>query len=352
MQEAFQQEPIRVGIVGASGYSGLELVRLLLGHRGFRLTYVSGNQSAGEPLVHLYPQLTGRTTLKLEKFDASACADACDAAFVALPSGHAGEVAASLWSKGLKVVDLSGDLRLKKSTYETWYGKDAVPTHVQEAAVYGLTEWNRQAVSETRLVSNPGCFATASLLAILPAARAKLALPDVPIVIDAKSGVSGAGRTLTQNVHLAELSDNFYPYKVGVHQHTPEIEQFASLENAYSILLTTQLLPISRGIAVSAYLNVPAEVSQASIFDIYKDSYKDSYFVHILEAGMYPQIKHVTGSNHCHIGLRLDERSHILQVFATIDNLQKGAAGQALQNMNVMYGLPETLGLESVGMYP
>jgi len=350
--ETVERDPVRVGVVGASGYSGLELVRLLLGHPTFDLSYVAANTAAEQPLATLYPQLTGQTDLFLEKFDVEACCAACDAVFVALPSGHAGQIVGALHAKGMKVVDLSGDLRLPSHVYETWYGQSAVPAALQEMAVYGLTEWTRSSVADATVVANPGCYATAALLALLPAVQRELAVAGMPIAIDAKSGVSGAGRTPTQGVHLAELSGNFYPYKVGTHQHTPEIEQALAAYGVHPVLLTTQLLPIARGIAVSAYVPLAARISEAKVREVYNDVYENAEFVHVLAAGDYPQLKHVQGSNHCHIGLRVDTRTGLLQVFSVLDNLQKGAAGQALQNMNVMFGRPETTGLRSIGLYP
>lgn len=346
------KQPVRVGIVGANGYSGLELARLLLAHPGARVTYVAASSDASGALDEEQPFLRQTGGLQVTKFHPDACADACDFAFVGLPSGSSGEIAVQIAQRGVKVIDLSGDLRLPADLYETWYGRAALPQMALDAAIYGLTEWSRTEVASASLIANPGCYATAASLALLPLVRAKLQRAGVPVVIDAKSGVSGAGRKATQGGLLGELAENFYAYKVGQHQHTPEIEQTLSASGDVRVVLTTQLLPVVRGIYVSAYVTLDAPQSAGAIYDVYQAAYEAEPFVRVLPLGAVPQLKHVRGSNYCDIGLHLDERSGLLQVFSVIDNLQKGAAGQAVQNFNVMNGFAETDGLLAQPMYP
>lgn len=352
------QRQVRVGVIGATGYSGLELLRLLAGHPGAELTYVAASRDAPAALAAEEPFLRGLGQLQVAAYQPDACALACDFVFVALPSGSSGAVAAELVERGLKVIDLSGDLRLPADVYEAWYGRTAPVAAALELAVYGLTEWRRRQVVGAVLVANPGCYATAALLALLPLAQAGILSPASPVVVDAKSGVSGAGRKAGQNALLGELADNFYAYKVGRHQHTPEIEQqlSAGTDTGLRVLLTTQLLPAVRGIYVSAYVT-PAPGGRGTLgitdyYQVYQEAYEQEPFVRLLPLSSLPQLKHVRGSNYCDIGLHLDDRTGLLQVFSVIDNLQKGAAGQAVQNFNVMNGLVETDGLLAQPLYP
>ncbi|WP_245631688.1 N-acetyl-gamma-glutamyl-phosphate reductase [Alicyclobacillus ferrooxydans] len=341
-------EKIRVGIVGATGYSGQELIRLLLSHPGVELTYLAATSDAGET-ADLLPQVTGTVLPSIVGYRQEDCVRACEVAFVALPSGAAGRIAGELWGGGLKVIDLSGDLRLNAEAYREWYGKSPAPKRYLDSAVYGLSEWNREEISQATLVSNPGCYATAILLGLLPLAKAGL-LQGQLVTVDAKSGVSGAGRSPKFENQLAQLADNFVPYKIGQHQHTPEVEQ--QLGNGTKLLLTTQLLPITRGIYACAYVRWPELASIASVREIYQAAYGDEPYVHLLPEGVVPQLKSVRGSNSCHLQVHLDERTHTLMVFSALDNLVKGAAGQAVQNLNLMYAFPPTAGLSPFGFAP
>ena len=343
---------LRVGIVGASGYGGMELLRILAGHQEVSVEYVSGNHESDEDLAQEYPFLGSYQGLKIRKYDLQECIEACDSVFVALPSGSSGAIAGQLWRAGKRVIDLSGDLRLPQPLYESWYEKKAVDQDILDAAVYGLCEWHADAIASASLIANPGCFATATLLALLPAVRAGLLQESKVVMVDAKSGVSGAGKAVAPARQLAELADNFYPYRVGKHQHTPEIERELSPEFAVQVLLTTQLLPIARGIAVSCYIPLKDGVSFADAYSVYADRYSDTPFVRVLGKGSVPQLKHVRGSNETHISVHVDERTRTLQVFSVLDNLQKGAAGQAVQNLNLMNGWPETTGLLTPALYP
>lgn len=337
------EQRTRIGVVGASGYGGMELVRLILNHPRMALTYLAGSRTRSESFGESYPNLLHLKGPSIVEFDVEACSQSCDLVFIALPSGQSGRIAVSLWEKGMRVIDLSGDLRLGAKEYSAWYGKDLISEEAQQSAVYGLTEFAREAVKDATLVANPGCYATASILALKPLENATFIESGRPVVIDAKSGVTGAGRSAKTQFQFGELADDFYPYKVGAHQHTPEIEQ--ALSHVFSVVLTTQLLPVPRGIEVSAYVPVTAGVSASDVYDLYQACYANEPFVHVLPDGGLPHIKSVRASNLCHIGLHLHERQGLLQVFSTIDNLQKGAAGQALQNANLMLGFDETEGL-------
>ncbi|WP_026962923.1 N-acetyl-gamma-glutamyl-phosphate reductase [Alicyclobacillus herbarius] len=348
-----KENKVRVGIVGATGYSGVELMRLLAQHPRVSLTYVAGNHQETRAVSAEHPYLPGFTDLTIEPYCREDAVERCEVVFVALPSGRSGAIAGELWQAGRIAIDLSGDLRLPRDLYEQWYKREAVGDTLLANAVYGLTEWNREALREARLVANPGCYATAVLLPLLPLMRSGLIQRDEPVVVDAKSGVSGAGRKATTSSMLAELSENFYAYKVGQHQHTPEIEtQLARVGFAGQLLLTTQLLACVRGIFVTAYLKPKAPLRDADVYAVLLDAYRDEPFITVHEPGDFPQLKHVRASNRCHIGYRVDERTGTLQVFSVIDNLQKGAAGQAVQNFNVIYGFVETEGLAGLPVYP
>ncbi|GEO25043.1 N-acetyl-gamma-glutamyl-phosphate reductase [Alicyclobacillus acidoterrestris] len=333
----------RVGVIGATGYAGMELVRLILQHPSMQLSYLAGSRERDETFSELFVHLIHEQGVPVEAFDPNACTAACDLAFVALPSGESGHVAAQLYARGLRVIDLSGDLRLSPEVYQAWYHKNPVDETVQSAAVYGLTEFNGERVATANLVANPGCYATAAILAARPLCAASFVDASQPLIVDAKSGVTGAGRSAKPHLHFAELSDDFYPYKVGQHQHTPEIEQ--ALDGRFSVLLTTQLLPVRRGIFASVYAQLADVPSTATVYRLYQEMYADAPFVHVLSPPRVPHIKAVAGSNYVHIGFSVNESARVLQVFCAIDNLQKGAAGQAMQNANRMFGFQETAGL-------
>lgn len=341
------QQKVRVGVVGATGYAGAELVRILLGHPGVDLTYISASTD-GPGLTAFYPNLISSALPALEAFDIDRAANASDCVFVCLPSGVSGNVAVNLWKRGRKVIDLSGDLRLPADVYQAWYHHDPVECTVQSAAVYGLTEWHTDAVRQATLVANPGCYATAILLGLMPLASAGW-LDGQTVHIDAKSGVSGAGRAAKLPYALSELDDNFYAYKVAAHQHTPEIEQ--AIEHRAPVLLTTQLLPTVRGIYACMYIPWNQDVSVNQIQGRFSECYTHQRFVHVLDTGV-PQLKSVRGSNACHISWHVDERTRTLLVMSAIDNLQKGAAGQAVQNFNWMYEFSEQTALTAHGLFP
>lgn len=343
---------MRVGVVGASGYSGIEIVRHLLRHPRVALAYLASDASAGRDLDDLYPHLRGLCSCALEPYSADSAAAAADVALVALPAGRSGQAAAELIERGLRVIDLSGDYRLPADVYERWYGR-AAPPNPAVPPVYGLPEASAQSVRDARLVANPGCYPTAALLALLPAVKAGLVARD-GIVIDAKSGVSGAGRSASLDTHFSEVNENCRPYKVGVHQHTPEIEAVlgAAAGSPVVVSFTPHLIPMTRGILATAYAQLAPGVDEADVRGAYETFYRGKPFVRLLPAGAWPQTKAVLGSNYCDLALHVDERTRRLVALAALDNLVKGAAGQAVQNLNLMAGWPEDEGLRQVPLYP
>ncbi|MDI3328710.1 MAG: N-acetyl-gamma-glutamyl-phosphate reductase [Alicyclobacillaceae bacterium] len=347
---------VRVAVVGATGYAGVEAVRLLARHPEVSLVAVTSDSYAGRPISEVYPHLRGWVDLVLEAYDADRLAEAAEVVFLALPAGLSTECAPALRERGRKVIDLGGDFRIPGNLYREWYKKDPPPARWQEEAVYGLTEWAREAVAGADFVSNPGCYPTATLLGLVPAVRAGVVDPG-SLVIDAKSGVTGAGRGLSLGSHFSEVYENFKAYKVGVHQHTPEIEYHLGVFGGREarVSFTAHLVPMNRGILVTAYGNLMPEWRNAATEDVvqlYREVYAGAPFVRVRPAGEWPQTKEVRGTNLCDIGLAVEGRTGRLIVVSVIDNLVKGAAGQAVQNLNVMMGWPEDAGLAAVPLYP
>ena len=323
---------------GAAGYAGALAARLLWGHPAFELRTVTARSDVGTRLDHLYPH--HRVPLVLEELDLERHAGV-DAAIVAYPHGAAAELVADLHERGVRVVDLSADFRLRDATvYGHWYREHPVPDLIDEA-VYGLPEFYREDIAEADLVANPGCYPTATLLALAPLARAGL-IDDV--VIDAKSGVSGAGRAATGATHFVSVDENVSAYKVPLHRHTPEIEQeLAALGNQVTITFTPHLLPLDQGELVSCYVTPSERVSESSVRELYADAYASEPFVEL--ASGPPGVRAVRETNLCRISVHLDARAGRLIAFGAIDNLWKGAASQAVQNLNLMFGRPEGEGI-------
>ncbi|MEA5469194.1 MULTISPECIES: N-acetyl-gamma-glutamyl-phosphate reductase [unclassified Spirulina] len=347
---------IPVGIVGASGYGGIQLVKLLLDHPHVEIVYVGGDSSAGKEFGDLYPHLRDRFNLKIEKIDLDVIGDRCQAVFLALPNGLACDMAPKLLEKGCKVLDLSADYRFDNlETYSTWYKKERSDRAVAATAVYGLPELYRDAIKETSLIGCPGCYCTASLLALAPLLKQGLIVPETAI-IDAKSGTSGGGRKAAIGLLLAEADNSLAAYNVaGAHRHTPEIENICSdlAGQEIKVQFTPHLIPMVRGILATVYANLrdPGLVRE-DIITIYNAFYRSSPFVKILPNGIYPQTKWAAGTNSCYIGLAVDTRTDRVIVMSAIDNLIKGQSGQAVQNLNIMMGWEETLGLPQLAFYP
>ncbi len=338
---------IRVGIFGATGYAGAELVRLLCSHKDVEITLLASKSFAGQKMSDVYQSLRGICDLVLEEADCDAAKERCDVVFTSLPHGVSHDVINKLHSKGLKVIDLSGDFRYNDiNVYNEWYGVEHSCPELLKESVYGLCELHRDEIKNAQLIGNPGCYTTCSILAFAPLLANGL-IETTNIIIDAKSGVSGAGRSLSQQTHYAECTDTMKTYKVACHRHTSEIEQELSLLAGEDIMLsfTPHLVPMKRGIFVTGYANLKKPATKEELIALYKDYYKDEKFVRAID--FYPEVKHVVGSNYVDVSVEVDKRLNRVIVIATLDNLIKGAAGQAMQNMNILFGLPEDEGLLS-----
>ncbi|MBM4764228.1 N-acetyl-gamma-glutamyl-phosphate reductase [Bacillus sp. B15-48] len=344
---------MKVAVIGTTGYGGGELIRILYNHPIFRIHSIHSTRDE-EPITAEFPHLTGVFEQTLTKADPEVIAEEADLVFLATPSRVSGKLAEAFYGKDIQVVDLSGDLRLQKQgEYEQWYKHEPVNQEVIKEAVYGLSEWNKEQIKNAKLVANPGCYPTATLLGLAPVAAAGLVEPN-GIIIDAKSGVSGAGKSLTKGNAFAEMNDNFRIYKVNEHQHIPEIQQQLNLwdEAIAPITFNTHLIPITRGIMATIYVQLKKELATSEVIDLYKEQYHNHPFVRVRNEGQYPSVKEVCGSNYCDIGLNVDQRTGRLTIVSVIDNLMKGAAGQAVQNANIMNGLEEKMGLDFVPIYP
>ncbi|RJQ54673.1 MAG: N-acetyl-gamma-glutamyl-phosphate reductase [Actinobacteria bacterium] len=340
---------LRVGVIGATGYSGIEAVRLLASHPRAEPVYLTSTSEAGASVSRLYPALHS-LNLRFEAFDASTAKERCDLFLLCLPHGESAPLAAQLLDEEHKVIDLSADLRLPQAEYEQWYELSHPAPELLKQAVYGLPELNRGEIESATLVANPGCYPTGALLALAPAVDAGL-IDTSTIVIDSKSGVSGAGRAPAPGVHFCAVSDSLTAYKVGTHRHTPEIELSLSLlaDAPVVVSFTPHLAPMSRGILTTVYATLPDGVDAGQLVEEYANFYAASSFVFIRSDGSVPSTGDVAGSNECHISLHVDERTNRLVCISAIDNLLKGASGQAIQNMNLMYGFAEVAGLELLG---
>ena len=337
---------IRAGIVGVSGYTGKEVLSILLKHPSVRLTYVAANNTTGA-IGDIYPEYLNRTTLVCQKFDIHQAAKQCDVIFLALPHTESINVVPKLLARGLKVIDLSADFRLSSAaTYEKWYAHQHHQPQLLKKAVYGLPELYRQKIQKATLVANPGCYPTAAILGLAPLV-ATVSKDIQSIIIDAKSGVSGAGRKAVLGLLHAEVNENFKAYKALTHQHTPEIEQYLSklASKAVKVNFVAHLLPMMRGILDTMYVQLSKPMTLAQVHTLYKKFYKIEPFVRVHPAGNQPEVKNVNYTNFCDIGLTVSMDKKLVVITSAIDNLVKGAAGQAVQNMNIMYGLKETEGL-------
>jgi N-acetyl-gamma-glutamyl-phosphate reductase len=344
-----------IGIVGASGYGGVQLVRLLLEHPQVDIAYLGGESSAGKPYSSIYPHLDHCVDLTIEKIDVDAIANRCEAVFLGLPNGLACDLAPALIAKGCKVLDLSADYRFSDlGTYTDWYQKERTDYEIAKSAVYGLPELFREQIKQAQLVGCPGCYPTASLLALAPLLKQGLVDPTTAI-IDAKSGTSGGGRQGKINMLLSEADNSLGAYGVANHRHTPEIEQICSLlaREEVTVQFTPHLIPMVRGILSTVYatLRDPGLIRE-DLITIYNAFYRSSPFVKVLSSGIYPQTKWAGGTNLAYIGIQVDPRTGRVIVLSAIDNLIKGQAGQAVQCLNLMMGWSESLGLPKLGFYP
>ena len=343
---------IRAAVLGASGYTGADLIRLAARHPALKITALIAKSHAGQSLAQVFPHLA---SLDLPPLVSSDQVDwsKVDVVFCGLPHGTAHSEIAKLPTR-IKIIDMSADFRLRDpATYAEWYANEHSAPQIIKDAVYGLTEHYRDKIKGARLVACPGCYPTAVLLALLPLAKAKLiALDD--IIIDAKSGVSGAGRTLKQNILFAEAGEGLSPYGIGNHRHVPEIEQELGLAagTPVTVNFTPHLAPMARGELCTCYVRLAGKASASDLRKALSKAYADSPFVRIVEEGVTPATQHVRGSNFCHIGIFTDRIKGRAIVVSAIDNLVKGSAGQALQNFNLMHGFDETAGLTQLPLFP
>jgi N-acetyl-gamma-glutamyl-phosphate reductase len=343
---------IRAAVLGASGYTGADLIRLAARHPNIVLTALIAKGHAGQTLAQVFPHLA---TLDLPALVTSDQVDwgKVEVAFCGLPHATAHSEIAKLPER-VKVIDMSADFRLRDpAVYAEWYGGEHGAPHLLKHAVYGLTEHYAEKIKTARLVACPGCYPTAVLLALLPLAKGKLIKSD-GVIIDAKSGVSGAGRTPKQSVLFSEAGEGLSPYGIGNHRHVPEIEQelSAAAGAAVTVNFTPHLVPMSRGELCTCYVELAGKATAGDLRQALAEAYAASPFVHAVEEGVIPATQHVRGSNHCHIGVFADRIRGRAIVISAIDNLVKGSAGQALQNFNLMYGFDETLGLEQLPLFP
>lgn len=343
---------MKVSVIGATGYAGAELLRILANHSEVEIAAITSESHTGTSITEIYPHLTGFYDKKLTSMaDMSQFADS-QAVFIGLPHGHAMVIGKQLASKGIKVIDLGADYRFRdESVYEAWYKVEH--THRNAGAVYGLTELYRQQIKTASIVGNAGCYTTASILALAPLAKFHL-IDTKNIVVDAKSGISGAGRGLSLNTHFSEMAENMKAYNIGGHRHTPEIEQALQEISGQESLIsfTPHLIPIIRGILSTCYATLQEGVKPEDIDQAFYEMYGEEYFIRLLGRGGYPAVKHTRGSNFCDIGWHIDPRTNRVVVVSAIDNLVKGAAGQAVQNLNVMFGFDEGKGLQQIALYP
>lgn len=341
---------LKIGIVGGTGYTGVELLRLLADHPGIRVEVITSRSNAGTPVADVFPNLRGKFDIQFSEPDVDSYQN-CDLVFFATPNGVAMGQAKALLDKGIKLIDLAADFRIQDiETWEKWYGEAHACPSLVEQAVYGLPELNRDAIKTASLVANPGCYPTTVILALLPLLQNGLIGPS-SIIADCKSGVSGAGRNANVATTYSELSESVKAYAVTGHRHLPEIRQILqSINNEAELVFVPHLMPMIRGLHATVYAD--ANNTDTNIQQVFENFYRDEPFVDVMPAGSHPETRSVKGANHCRIAVHYLATSKKYVVLAVIDNLVKGAAGQAIQNMNLMFGLNETTGLNAPGMMP
>lgn len=347
---------LRAGLVGVTGYTGMELARILTGHPSLKLTMATSRQDAGRRLDDVYPFLRGLPggDVVLSRPDPLVLAKECDVAFLAVPHGVAMEMGAALYDAGAKVVDLSADFRLRDAeAFKAWYNTEHTRQGHLPKAVYGLPELYAHAVRSARLVANPGCYPTASILGLYAALKERIVHTD-DIVIDAKSGATGAGRKASVSMLFCEVADSFRPYNLGKHRHTPEIEQELSAVagETLTVSFNPHLLPINRGILATIYTRLIRPMPQADVQALFERTWAAHPWVRVLPGGQLPETRNVRGTMFCDLAVTVDERTGRLIITSAIDNLCRGASGQAVANANIMCGLPMTDGLNFAPMAP
>lgn len=344
---------MKVAVLGATGYAGSELVRLLHQHPRVEIEFISSRSQAGIPFEQVHPQFHGAVGLELQRPDLDLIPASVGLVFCALPHGQSVDVVPDLLAAGKRVIDLSADFRLRDpSLYETWYGWAHPAKDLLGESVYGLPEINRALLPGAALVANPGCYPTSALLALAPLAREGW-VDWNSVVVDAKTGVSGAGRSPRQAFHFPDCTESVKAYRVGDHQHMPEIEQVLGQLSGETVTITftPHLVPMIRGILSTIYLRLSPERTPEAVESLYRDFYREHPFVRLLPPPQLPETRHVRGSNYCDLAWRFDRRTGRLVIISAIDNLVKGASGQAVQNMNLMIGFPEGTGLDQVPLF-
>lgn len=344
---------IKVGIVGGTGYTGVELLRLLAAHPEVEIQAITSRSEKGLPVADMYPNLRGHLDLAFSEPD-MAVLKKCDVVFFATPNGIAMTMARELVDAGVKVIDLAADFRIKDiKEWSKWYGMEHACPELVEQAVYGLPEVNRAEIKNAQLIANPGCYPTAVQLGLLPLIENGLIETD-NLIADAKSGVSGAGRTAAVGTLQAESSENFKAYGVAGHRHLPEIKQGLALANKADVGLTfvPHLVPMIRGIHATCYAKLKDKNTADQLQSLYEKQYADEVFVDVMPAGSFPETRSVKGANHCRMAIHVPQGGDTVVILSVIDNLVKGAAGQAVQNMNIMFGLNEDAGLTAIALVP
>lgn len=347
---------VKVGIIGATGYAGNELVRLLLGHKDVEIVWLGSRSYVGEKYSDVYRNMFKLVDAKCLEDNMEALANEVDVIFTATPQGLCASLVNDDILNKTKIIDLSADFRLKNvNIYEEWYKiEHKAPQYIDEA-VYGLCEINRDKINkDTRIIANPGCYTTTSILTLYPMVKEGIIDPDT-IIIDAKSGTSGAGRGAKVNNLFCEVNESMKAYGVGTHRHTPEIEEqlgYAANRDDIKLIFTPHLVPMNRGILVTAYANLTKEVTYDEVKAIYDKYYGDEFFIRVLEKDICPETRWVEGSNFVDIGFKIEPRTKRLIMMGALDNLVKGAAGQAVQNMNLMFGFEENEGLKMAPLFP
>ncbi len=341
---------LKIGIVGGTGYTGVELLRLLADHPETRVEVITSRSNAGTPVADVFPNLRGKFDIQFSEPDVDSY-QGCDLVFFATPNGVAMGQAKALLGKDIKLIDLAADFRIQDiETWEKWYGETHACPSLVEQAVYGLPELNRDAIKTASLVANPGCYPTTVILALLPLLQNGLIEPS-SIIADCKSGISGAGRNANVATTYSELSESVKAYAVAGHRHLPEIRQILqSINNEAELVFVPHLMPMIRGLHATVYAD--ANNTDTNIQQVFEKFYRDEPFVDVMPVGSHPETRSVKGANHCRIAVHYLATSKKYVVLAVIDNLVKGAAGQAIQNMNLMFGLNETTGLNAPGMMP
>ena len=344
---------VKIGIAGASGYTGLELIRLLVRHPGVELTVLTSETFQGQNIAEVFPSLNGIVDLELRPLDNNIAKD-CQVLFLALPHTLAMSKLPDYLQSDCKIIDLSADYRLKDpKAYTDWYSVTHTNPELLEKAVYGLPELHRQAIQSAQLVANPGCYPTSVVLALAPLLKTDWV--DLgSIISDSKSGVSGAGRKPSLTSHFAEVNEGISPYGLADHRHTPEMEQELSALAGKSVRLTfsPHLVPMTRGMLSTVYINLNQAITDEKLVEHYRSFYKGGNFIRVLNPGKFASSHHVLSSNFCDIGLKVDSRNQRLIITSALDNLIKGASGQAVQNMNIMLGLDEKTGLMAPAIFP